>query len=205
MNTTKSANILDTCEKALRQTASDAIGAGDYDSARQVMAFAENVAAMLAIAQRLSRGVGTGGTANAAIGDAKGAAQRPLTPPPIPVEDQYPRFARRGDELLKIAWSKQERKEYTHRAPRAALDAVVRQLKQLAAAGTFTSDDLSLLKDPATGRVFPLYQIFVVLAWLRKLGLVKQHGRKTGYTLLTDRPLDDTINAAWEELSQWRG
>ena len=51
MNTIPAANILDQCEQALRQSAGTALAAGDYDTARQIIAWAEHVAAMAAIAR----------------------------------------------------------------------------------------------------------------------------------------------------------
>lgn len=118
-----------------------------------------------------------------------------------PFGDEYPRFMRRGDELVKIGWSKSDHAEYQHRAPRRAVDAVVARLNSLGVKNEpFSSDDLGTLKDPKTGGVFPIYQIFVALAWLRKLRLVQQEGRKSGYTLRRDLSLDEEVAKAWNLL-----
>jgi len=118
------------------------------------------------------------------------------------LSDEYPRFMRRGDELVKIGWSKSDRTEYQHRAPRHAVDAVVTRINDLAAMGeAFPSEKISPLKDTQTGGVFPTYQIFVALGWLRKLGLVKQEGRKSGYTIRRDRSLVEEVALAWETLA----
>jgi len=205
MNTIPAANILDQCEQALRQSAGTALAAGDYDTARQIIAWAEHVAAMAAVARSPHLSPALPAPQSSAPPAAAGASSaRPAKG--RPPEDVYPRFLRRGDELVKIGWSKKDRKEYSHRAPRPALDAVLATLKRIASDGSgFTSDHLSLLKDPARGGVFPLYQVFVVLAWLRQLGLVKQHGKKGGYTLIPERPLDTTVAAAWLGLPTWPG
>ena len=215
MNTIPAANILDQCEQALRQSAGTALAAGDYDTARQIIAWAEHVAAMAAIARSPntpaleSPPTGTPYPVPPVPSPARDAASSLPTARPAkgrPPEDLYPRFLRRGDELVKIGWSKKDRKEYAHRAPRPALDAVLATLKRIASDGSaFTSDNLSLLKDPARGTVIPLYQVFVALAWLRKLGLVKQHGKKGGYTLTPKRSLDATVAAAWLGLPPWPG
>jgi hypothetical protein len=114
---------------------------------------------------------------------------------------EYPRFQRRGDELVKVGWSKKDRREYHHRAPKRAVEALLAAIQRLAPDGSvFTSDQFQNLQDPATGNVFPSYQLFVALAWLRQLELVQQHGRKGGYSLQLDKPLEATIAIAFKAL-----
>jgi hypothetical protein len=196
MDTVPAVAVLETCEQGLRQIATEALAAGDYDAARQNIAWAQNIAAMAAVARSLYASKGGGGET---------AALPSKLPPPYQtrmIQDEYPRFARRDDELVKIGWSKSDHKEYQHRAPKRALEAVVVALKHLAPKSRhFTSDDLTPLKDP-NGGIFPTYQIFVVLAFLRRLEILTQHGRKGGYTLLTHKPLGPTLDTAWEQLPQ---
>jgi hypothetical protein len=47
--------------------------------------------------------------------------------------------------------------------------------------------------------------VFVALAWLRRLGLIHQPGRKSNYSLVQGIPLDATVEAAWKALEAWRG
>jgi hypothetical protein len=199
MDTIPAVAVLETCEQGLRKIATDALAAGNYDAARQNIAWAQNIATMAAIARSLNTpvGGGRGGEETAALpSKSKTPFQTRM------IQDEYPRFARRDDELVKIGWSKADHKEYQHRAPKRALDAVVAALKRLAPMSPhFTSEDLSPLKDP-NGGIFPTYQIFVVLAFLRRLEILVQHGRKGGYTLLTHKPLDPTVHAAWQQLRQ---
>jgi len=37
------------------------------------------------------------------------------------------------------------------------------------------------------------------------LGIVKQHGRKSGYSLVPEMQIDSITTAAWAELTQWQG
>jgi hypothetical protein len=198
MDTVPAVAVLENCEQGLRKIATDALAAGDYDGARQNIAWAQNIAALAAVARSLNTpagGVG-GGETDALVSKPKMGFQTRM------IQDEYPRFARRDDELVKIGWSKGEHKEYQHRAPKRALDAVVVAIKRLAPKSRhFTSEDLVPLKDP-NGGVFPVYQIFAVLAFLRRLEILDQHGRKGGYSLLTNKPLDPTLAAAWEQLPQ---
>ena len=70
----------------------------------------------------------------------------------------------------------------------------------------FTSDDvLPQLKDPTDGSPVPPYQGYLALAWLRYLGLIDQHGRRGGYTVIPGKQLDVSIESAWSALSDWRG
>jgi hypothetical protein len=122
------------------------------------------------------------------------------------VVDDYPKFFRRGKELVKVGWSKTDRDEYIHRSPRRVVDALVGAIKQLGTRGKlFTSEDFLPLKDPDDGSDFPPYQGYLAMVWLKQLGLVEQHGRRGGYSLVRDRSIDSTITTAWEELTDWRG
>src|SRR4051812_46307346 len=127
MNTIPAINILEACEKGLQKQGADALAAGDYDSARHIMMWAENVAAMTAGARRDDNPP----EPRATIPPPSAKAPRPSFKNRM-IQDEYPRFHRRGDELVKIGWSKSDRKEYHHRAPKRALDALVARLKQIA-------------------------------------------------------------------------
>jgi hypothetical protein len=208
--------VLEECEKGLRKAAAAALEGGEYGRARQIMAWAENVAAMLMVARsqsaadkavpaaRTQMGAGEALEAGSVVAGEQGLATggKARVFAGIGSGSDYPRFMRRGDELVKIAWSKSDQAEYQHRAPRRAVEAVVARLNALGVSGSaFGSEDLSPLKDVKSGGIFPTYQIFVALAWLRKLGLVIQEGRKSGYTIRRDVSLDEEVAKVWGELA----
>jgi hypothetical protein len=225
MNTSTAAALLDACEKDLRQFAGTVLAQGEYHTARQIMAWAENVAAMTAVARRLANDnsltpielvpaeppkakptrLGT------PRGDHESKIENPKSQitdvyPTRMIQDEYPRFLRRDDELVKIGWSKSDRKEYHHRAPKRAVLALLHAVRRIAAAGNrFTSEQLNPLRDPHTSTVFPTYQVFVALAWLRHIGLVRQLGRKSGYALASTRALEPAVESAWAKLPPWPG
>jgi hypothetical protein len=119
--------------------------------------------------------------------------------------DEYPKFFRRGEELVKVGWSKKERKEYHHRAPRVAVDAAASAIRQVGAKGKmFNGDSLLPLKSTNDGTAVPDYQAYVALAWLKHLGIVEQRGRRAGYTLAPEKQIESTITSAWPELAEWR-
>jgi hypothetical protein len=118
-----------------------------------------------------------------------------------PRKGVYPKFFREGDWLVKVAWSKKDRGEYQHKAPRRVGELLVAAIaRQAQDGGLFTSEDIFPLKDPQGGEV-PSYQAYAALAWLRQAGLVQAHGRR-GYTVKDHGRLPELLTAAWESLSE---
>lgn len=124
----------------------------------------------------------------------RSAAAKPT--PRASQRDEYPRFERDEDKLVKIAWSKKERREYEHRASN---DAVLRVAKRLACdvkpGSIFSMDKLMPFKDD-NGNDIPSYQAYLALAWFRDLGSVEQRG-KEGYVVLEGALSTDRVTQAW--------
>jgi hypothetical protein len=198
----KAIQLLDECEQGLRGLVAEAAGLGDYGSVQRIADIAKAVSALAAE----GRGEQSSSAPVPQVPSASprhtgpGSAERRRTPPA-----DYPRFFRRGDELVKVGWSKKDRREYNHRAPRAAVDAVAASVRHVGAKGkVFNGDALLPLKDLIDGTAIPDYQAYVALAWLKHLGVVTQEGKRSGYTLTPDKSVDSTITAAWPELAEWR-
>lgn len=106
----------------------------------------------------------------------------------------FPRFERDGDRLVKIGWSKRQGSAYEHRAPKYAVIACVNRIASLAPpGGVFAVDAMMATPIPSQGGVLPAYQVYLVVAWLRSLGLIKKKGRD-GYVVskgVTERAVDD--------------
>lgn len=97
---------------------------------------------------------------------------------------QYPKFVRSGNDLVKIGWSKKEKKEYQHKSPRSVLNALSGVLASGPADGTTTEQ---LLATTATdGRQIPSYQIYLCIAWLRHSGVIESIGRKSYRIVIAD-------------------
>jgi hypothetical protein len=113
----------------------------------------------------------------------------------------YPKFIREGDALIKIGWSKSQGKPYEHKAPRAVLRALVKELIRIGSGGArFTVEGIFPLKD--TGKTdIPDYQAYLTLAWLRSVELITQHGRQ-GYSLPNGADLERQSEQKWNELSK---
>jgi hypothetical protein len=107
---------------------------------------------------------------------------------------EYPRFERQSDRLIKVGWSKKDRAEYEHRTDKDIASAVSLYLAEARIEKTFRMDDL--LPIGIEGNEVPLYQAYLVLAWLRDRGLIGKQG-KDGYRWLVGDFDEPAFEAAW--------
>jgi hypothetical protein len=115
--------------------------------------------------------------------------------------DDYPRFERDRDKLVKIGWSKKDRREYEHRAPRSAVFAVAATLSSIGHPGkVFAMEDILPVKGSA-GDEIPSYQAYLALAWFRHTGAVEERG-KDGYAVARASLTTETLTSAWDNLPQ---
>ncbi|MCH7598848.1 MAG: hypothetical protein IH973_03755 [Myxococcales bacterium] len=111
-----------------------------------------------------------------------------------------PKFARGKDELVKIGWSKKEKSEYQHKAPRQVIGFLIDSLVKTAPAEeVFSTEQLFPLHDGNDGSEIPSYQAYLCLAWLREEQLIEQVGRQ-GYRVPDSKGLHETMKARWEQL-----
>lgn len=133
-------------------------------------------------------------------------ALQPTRPIPNPAHHAtrraaYPRFHRRGDQLIRIAWSKRGKKEYSHKAPYAALQALATAIAELGKDGrVFTTDHLLPITS-GDGAEVPDYQSYVGIAFLKEMALIDQHGRQ-GYTIPRPAEFGKSVAAAWHKLPE---
>jgi hypothetical protein len=112
---------------------------------------------------------------------------------------EYPRFFRKGDELVRVAWSRRARSEYQHKTSEAVLKSVTETLSRLGTKGRiFSTDEVLPLRDPQGSEV-PAYQAYVCIALLKMTGLIEQHGRQ-GYSISTPAEFTDAVDAIWRKL-----
>lgn len=184
---------LAACERDLRAIMGRAVEAADYGAVLQLTGWAQAVATLAGSTSPTtlpgSSVVMTPTTRRApTAGPRSRGGQR-----------RYPRFTRRGDELVKTGWSKKGRDEYQHRAPRSLLLALVGRLVE---AGSTRKVLPTTAFMSGNGQEGPSsYQFYLCLAWLRELGLVEQHGRQ-GYTVPQPARLRQVVDDAWAALSE---
>ena len=109
----------------------------------------------------------------------------------------YPKFARDGDRLVKVGWSKKAKAEYEHKASHSTVLAVAETLRKLEAK-EFSMEDLLPISE-SSGEKIPSYQAYLVLAWLCSLGTVRKEGRG-GYVPVKAGLDPASIAAHWDQL-----
>ncbi len=184
---------LAVCESSLQELIGQAAAARDYGAIMELTSMAKAVADI----------------ASSVKGDGPAAAQPPAGRPAAGESGRaatrkkktadYPKFIKRGDDLIKTGWSKKGKKEYQHKTAHKAVHAVVAALAKLGAAGAvFATDNLMAAIEPSDGSPVPEYQVYVALAWLKHTGLIDQHGRQ-GYSVPRAATLRQAVDAAWKE------
>ena len=144
---------------------------------------------------------------------AEREAASPRRAPPVSQKDRtrspanhggYPRFFRQGDRLVRVAWSKREKKEYEHKAPITVLKALTVAMTDTGADGrVFSTDELLPIRDH-DGAEVPAYQAYAGLALLKQVGLIEQHGRQ-GYSIPRLRELNGAVEALLRNLPERQG
>ncbi len=197
---------LQACEAVLRRLVAEAAAAGDYDAVVTLTRWASGIRHLGTPSAPAPESVRSPGAASQGP-----ALRRPDLRTPVharrsqrgtravsPPSNVYPRFVRRGSELVKVGWSKRSRTEYEHRASRQVVNRTVELLAKAASGDELLRIETLLPPVGAQGNI-PVYQVYVVLAWLRAEGLVKQHGRQ-GYSIADPRALGTQVDDRWQAL-----
>lgn len=187
--------ILRDAEAGLRELVAASAGSAEYQEIQQLLEWARG---LNDLAGRPSSNL-TGSEATL----PKRTAHKAVRSPSPTSDAAYPRFSRTENDLIRVAWSRRERREYTHKAPRRALDAVAHALQRVGANGKVFASDSFLPLNDGDGAQFPNYQIYVVLSLLKHLSIIDQHGRK-GYSISRPSDLANASDAVWKRLPAQR-
>jgi hypothetical protein len=188
MTMAKAVKALAKCEAELRTLVASAADSGDYDAVLRITSWAKQIAALAGGASSRAP-MGAAEKTPVAVGTKKAAARA-----------AYPRFVRRGDQLVKIGWSKREKSEYEHKTPRQAALVLAKAAAEAGKDGRiFQINALLPLSDPKDGSDIPDYQVYLVIAWWRGAGLLDQHGRQ-GYSIPNANQLLQAVESAWTKL-----
>ena len=198
MNTTTrtmALGILEGAEQSLRQLISQAALEQQYDEVAWIVELAKQVAS---VRKRNA----------AAIEHPKRTSPRMRSDRPVASKPQdlssarekpgsYPRFHAEDDRLIKTGWSKRNKTEYEHRAPKATIKKVFDALSLVSQEGPFDVDSISALvvtdDDPT-----PNYQIYMVLGWLRANSCLVKRGRSKYAVTNSFRSVD--FQDLWQQL-----
>jgi len=188
MDTVKhAAQLLQQTEAQLRELVSEAAATSDYDSVVKIASWASAVSNLVKITPSarnngLRSELGGPRKNKRPSGEVADEPSRVRRPPRSTEKNAYPRFLREGTELIRVAWSKREKKEYQHRAPYSVIQTLATAISKLGADGRiFSTDDLLPISDAEGGEI-PSYQAYVGIALLKQAGLIDQHGRR-GYSV----------------------
>lgn len=157
---------LDRFEAELRALVSQAARDGNYNDVLTLTHWAQALTAL---------------KAEQSVQTASGAIPRTAVPTsPVKARKKYPVFTRTSDALIKIGWAAKSRSEYEHRAPLDLVRKLANAAQQVGARGRLFQLD-ALARAAHGDAATPGYQLYVVVAWWRDIGLLDQHGRK-GYS-----------------------
>lgn len=187
-------------ENFLRGLLSEAVHAGDYAAVVQLASWARSVGEIVRALPTDSEGKDTRGP-SASGPRPSSPALRTARRKKNSVKDEYPRFHRHGERLVRVAWSKRDKKEYEHKAPRGVLRALTASIMERGAGGrVFSTEEILPIYDD-DGAPIPNYQAYVSLALLKQTGLLDQHGRR-GYSVPQPRELEKAVEAVWRNLPE---
>jgi hypothetical protein len=190
----RASDLLITTEKTLRDLVSDSAMSGDYASVVRIAEWAQSIREMLG--GKLSKPTAERPPTPA---KAKLKASGTRKPPMVRKQSDYPRFLQNGHELIRLAWSKREKREYRHKAPYSVVQAVARVMQEKGVEGrVFSTDDLLPLRDGDAADI-PNYQAYVAIALFKHAGLIDQHGRE-GYSIRQPRDFANAVEAVWKNL-----
>jgi hypothetical protein len=187
---TTAAGIIEDAEDRFRRLLTEAASEGNFGHVMQLAGWAQSLA-------QLRSDILKADPLAVKASDTTKSDKSPLSPEeaskparkPKPAAS-YPKFFRNGELLVKIGWSKNQRAQYEQKAPFRVVGDLVTAISTVAARkGRFAMESILPLKSSIDGAEIPSYQAYLCLAWLRKEGLVLQHGRQ-GYSVKakTDLP-----------------
>lgn len=179
--------ILSGIEMRLRSSIERAVRENRYEDLADLAAIAADIA-------RVRAAIGIGATS---AGVEEMPAKSSVAGRGAP--SLYPRFERRGDRLVKIGWSKQDKSAYEHKAPWSAVAAVVEAAAaKLRPGRKFELDSLGSIAD-TQGKAIPVYQVYLTLRWLLQLGMMSKRG-KSDYVLMRAVTKEE-VERAWQGLA----
>lgn len=193
----RASHLLQETEAKLRGLVSEAATSGDYASVVQIASWARILSELLnrKSPERVSSAVPVSNSSR--IG-AKGPKQISLSKRG---QRSYPLFFRQGDHVIRIAWSKRERKEYRHKAAYAILKVLAKSMAERGADGrVFATEQFLPVRDAQDSEV-PNYQAYVGISLFKQAGLIDQHGRQ-GYSIPRLAEFKDAVEAVWKKLPE---
>ncbi len=102
--------------------------------------------------------------------------------------------------LVKVGWSKKSREEYEHKAPREVVDGMLDAIEGWGGSGAFSVEELGVVRGVG-GEAAPSYQVYLVLGWLRDIGVLHRRGR-ANYELAIGCVDRGAVEQAWDAMRE---
>jgi hypothetical protein len=191
----RASQLLQETEAKLRGLVSDAATSGDYASVVQIASWARTLSELMG--RKSPERIRSGVPASQRSG-AKGPKQISLSKRG---QRSYPLFFRHDDQVVRIAWSKSEKKEYRHKAAYSILKVLAKSMAEKGSDGhVFATEQFLPVRDAQNGEV-PNYQAYVGISLFKQAGLIDQHGRQ-GYSIPRLADFKDAVEAVWKKLPE---
>jgi hypothetical protein len=202
----KAAEIIREAETKMRDLLTEAAAVACYDLVVRIASWARSLS-------ELKADILPSGNDKAETPAEPASGEAPV-PPPLRKVDHldlsrkrkptYPKFFRDSETLVKIGWSKVQRSEYEHKAPLSVLSDLTAAIQEAGAKKRILSmESLLPLKSSRSGAEVPSYQVYLCLACLRELGILKKHGRH-GYTVAPKVDLPSKALELFQKLPEQR-
>ncbi len=186
---------INCCEERLRVLMAEASASGKYDEVNVIMHLARKVNELSKEVSVVNFNAESSRPPAKAINGSSRQKRRSAKRR----ESKYPQFIRSRTDLLKIGWSKKDKKEYQHKAPWAVVELLCQSLKSHGFE-EFTSDEVLPLVSSDEEEI-PSYQSYLCLAWMRESGLIIKEGRQ-GYRVPDGIILLEAAKETWRNLPQ---
>jgi hypothetical protein len=192
--------LLNDTEGKLRELVSTAASSGDYASVVHMAAWARTISELIKGTASEAK-TPANHTSPVQPNGKNGKHAAPRSKAAHHIQKSYPQFYRQGDQLIRIAWSKREKKEYRHKAPLFVLRGLAKAMAEKGADGrVFSTDQFLPIPETSNGEV-PNYQAYVGISMFKQTGLIDQHGRQ-GYSIPRLAEFKDAVEAIWKKLPE---
>jgi hypothetical protein len=193
----QASEIISDAERRIQELVRHALQQRDYEAVQRLSAIARSIAEVGAVE--------VPDAAPLMQTTQRVPAQRsPKVSPTVATTGSHlPRFFKDGSEanLVKLGYSKSDRRTYEHRSPRDVLDRLVGLIVEIGTQGRrFTTDQILPAAETRLADV-PSYQVYLCLAFLVQRGIVRKIGR-LGYVIdeSVENDVATAVHSAWEAL-----
>jgi len=99
----------------------------------------------------------------------------------------YPKYKIDHNSLVRIGWSKKDKREYSHKVSKDIYDQTIETIEKLTktSKGPFAAEAIIDNINKESQSTIPAYQVYVVIGFLKDKDCIKQIGRE-GYSIPND-------------------